>query len=281
MANPKQLDELRRKTQAIIQGEASAADNPRSARRHCPPAPTGEAVVGREELASTPRQQRGRGKSAHRSSAPLPEGISVEDTGRKSRSVRLMRISCESCGWERTVPKPVVQAIHWPYQVDAPALDEALEGAFGRAALLRVQTLASTREYGRVEMSRRLMAEGFGEESVNAALERAEQYGWIDDGRYARVFVSNKRAAGWGEARIAKELRFRGVSESVIDDALAGGEDGVSRAELELERARQQLSRHPVHGDGARAKLFRRLISKGYSSSVASQAVHDYLEQQE
>ena len=42
-------------------------------------------------------------------------------------------------------------------------------------------------------------------------------------------------------------------------------------------RAIEQLRRKPVSGKNVRDKLFRRLISRGYSVGVASEAVSRYL----
>ena len=77
---------------------------------------------------------------------------------------------------------------------------------------------------------------------VRARLERAEvraeeideviaellEFGYLDDARYARVFTQDKRALeAWGNERIARSLRERGIERELIEAALDRGAGGV------------------------------------------------------
>lgn len=137
---------------------------------------------------------------------------------------------------------------------------------------------------------------------VRARLERAEvrsdeietvlaeliEFGYLDDARYACVFTQDKRTLeAWGNGRIARTLRERGVERDLIDAALAedGAGDGVgaagwdddgSGAATELERAVMLLSQRFPSGPvdpRDRERAFGVLARKGYESETAADAV--------
>ena len=152
------------------------------------------------------------------------------------------------------------------------------------------------------------------EAEVRARLERAEvpadeielvvaellEFGYVDDARYARVFTQDKRALdAWGNERIARSLRERGVERELIEAALAereeqGGWSGRTDSGAdsgdegdgagyggggELERAvallGQRFPSGPVEARD-RERAFGVLARKGYESETASDAVREW-----
>jgi regulatory protein len=139
------------------------------------------------------------------------------------------------------------------------------------------------------------------ESEVRARLERAEvhadeievviaellQFGYLDDARYARVFTQDKRTLeAWGNERIARSLRERGVQRELIEAALAesGGDDLIvgdvgSGPASELERAVALLAQRFPSGPGEhrdRERAFGVLARKGYESETAADAVREW-----
>jgi regulatory protein len=137
------------------------------------------------------------------------------------------------------------------------------------------------------------------EAEVRARLERAEvpgdeidsvlaellEFGYLDDARYARVFTQDKRTLeAWGNERIARTLRERGVERDLIEAALAegGGQDrdeGAGDAGSELDRAVALLGQRFPGGPGEprdRERAFGVLARKGYESETASDAVREW-----
>lgn len=121
---------------------------------------------------------------------------------------------------------------------------------------------------------------------VRARLERAElpagdieeaiaelvEFGYLDDARYAQVFVEDKRnLEQWGRERIERALRERGVERDVMVGVLERVDDAD-----ELERAVELLGRRFPGGPAEprdRERAFGVLIRKGYGSEVAADAV--------
>jgi regulatory protein len=138
------------------------------------------------------------------------------------------------------------------------------------------------------------------EAEVRARLERGEvqaeetelviaellEFGYIDDARYARVFTQDKRnLEAWGNERIARTLRERGVERDLIEAALdEGGQDmfgdaDEAEADSELERAIALLGQRFPSGPAVardRERAFGVLARKGYESETASDAVREW-----
>jgi regulatory protein len=124
------------------------------------------------------------------------------------------------------------------------------------------------------------------EAEVRARLERAEvrgeeidvvivellEFGYIDDARYARVFTEDKRTLeAWGNERISRALRERGVERELIEAALAEGG--------ELDRAIALLGQRFPAGPAEprdRERAFGMLARKGYESETASDAIREW-----
>jgi regulatory protein len=113
------------------------------------------------------------------------------------------------------------------------------------------------------------------------ALLTADRY--VDDARFARLFVQDKRALDqWGAERIIRGLRTRGIDAEVIEAALA--EDDMSdvpgsNGEPELERALAILVRRfpvPPRQRRERDRALGVLIRKGYDPELALDALAAY-----
>ncbi len=116
-------------------------------------------------------------------------------------------------------------------------------------------------------------------EEAEAALEELLEYGYLDDARYARVFIEDKRnLESWGTERIQRGLTERGIDRSVITAALE--EAGANAGDSELDRALELLSRklpHPSKEPRERERAFGMLVRKGYGTDVAGDAVRAWV----
>ena len=115
----------------------------------------------------------------------------------------------------------------------------------------------------------RLGESGFTQDAINEAVAKAKDFGFIDDARYAEVLMRSRLAQGKGSAGIERELAANNIDVFSVE----GWPDsfGVNE-ESELERALGYLERKPPRSKNQREAAFRKLVSKGYSSSVASKA---------
>lgn len=76
------------------------------------------------------------------------------------------------------------------------------------------------REYGQVELVRKLADKGFDRDVARGAVEQLTGEGLQSDERFAESFVQSRVNQGKGPVRVRLELGEKGVSDSVIEIAL-------------------------------------------------------------
>jgi regulatory protein len=109
------------------------------------------------------------------------------------------------------------------------------------------------------------------EAELGEVLMRLVEAGALDDERFARRYAEDKRAlAGWGPDRIGKALAARGLSEALIEAALAeeSEADQVRRASELLEQREAG-----VGSEKERARALALLARRGFELEVAYEAV--------
>jgi regulatory protein len=145
------------------------------------------------------------------------------------------------------------------------ALDDALGHCY-RALGRRDQTCA--------QLERLLRRRGVEEEVAARALTELRRLGAVDDARYARNFVHDRRELdGWGAERIRERLEAVGVEREVIEAAV--GEAGESELEAAVALLGRRLSEPPAD-ERERARAFGLLVRKGYESELAYEAVRRF-----
>jgi regulatory protein len=119
----------------------------------------------------------------------------------------------------------------------------------------------------RAALAQKLVRGGFGEEAVEAALDRAQAAGYLNDREYAESLV-RRRAGSRGHALIAQELRAKGVADWAADPALAQV-DPEAEVEQAVAIGRGLLARKaPADADALFTYLAPRLARRGYSSGL-------------
>jgi regulatory protein len=127
----------------------------------------------------------------------------------------------------------------------------------------RALRLLARREHARGELSRKLASHAESAEQLEALLDNLAERGLLSDERYVEMRL-NARRARFGNARLAHELRTQGVAAALVNEALAGGEN-------ELSRARQVWQRKfgDQTADGTEyARQMRFLLNRGFSGET-------------
>ncbi len=136
------------------------------------------------------------------------------------------------------------------------------------------------RARSRKELADKLAAKRVPDEIATKLLDRFEEVGLVDDGAFARTWVSQRQAAGGGGKGLARralahELRRKGVDDEAARQALdeldPAAEEAAAR-EL-VRRKLRSLSR--VDDTTATRRLVGMLARKGYPSGLAFAVVRD------
>ena len=98
---------------------------------------------------------------------------------------------------------------------------------------------------------------------------------YIDNRRYAEAYTREKsRLAGWGERKIAMQLRLKGVEREVISGVLAELIEDDSQEERLREKLERKLRTTKAANDyELRGKLLRYALGLGYDYDMAMEAV--------
>jgi regulatory protein len=131
----------------------------------------------------------------------------------------------------------------------------------------------------RAEVEQRLTRAEFVPEVIAAVVAECEERGWLDDAAFARRWVEDRAdRKRFGRARLAAELRRKGVDREDVDAAL-----GTADEEAELNRARAAARTKwrlntPTEVDAETLKAEERKLSgflqrRGFAWSTISQVV--------
>jgi regulatory protein len=135
------------------------------------------------------------------------------------------------------------------------------------------------------EVRGRLRRAGVSEELTEAAIRTVRQQGFLDDARFARLVVADKRQLEqWGADRIRRGLLARGIDAELAEvaladagaDPMAEGDLGEGEGETELDRALALLRRRfpdPPQDRRDRNRALGLLLRKGYESELALDAL--------
>jgi regulatory protein len=139
------------------------------------------------------------------------------------------------------------------------------------------QALRYLEKRGRTEREvyKKLNGAGFSDDSVNKAIERLRDAGYVDDQSYASRYLEALARKGRGRLRIMEEMRRKGLAEDMIrntleDEALAS--DELDRAKEAIKKVLETI---PEGTDKYKvmAKVNRRLVTLGYTYSTIGEAM--------
>ncbi|MBP5294824.1 MAG: regulatory protein RecX [Lachnospiraceae bacterium] len=140
---------------------------------------------------------------------------------------------------------------------------------------LRLLTISDRTEY---QLREKLREGDFPPEAIDAAISYVRSYHYIDDGRYAEVYVRSKKNEK-SVYEIRMELRKRGVSEDLIENAILSGDlddRKVIRHLFEKKYRAKDLTDPKIY-----ERAFRYFGSRGFSYEDIRSAVTEALESEE
>jgi regulatory protein len=159
---------------------------------------------------------------------------------------------------------------------------EALRQASAEVAVLdRALNLLAHRARSARELRRRLLQKGEPPALIDAALERLERMGLIDDAEYARQVARSKvMAQGASKRRVRQELFKRGVASELADAAIEEvyEDEAVDPGEIVERAARKRLQAlGGLDPETRRRRLYGFLARRGYESDEIRAAMQTVL----
>lgn len=141
-----------------------------------------------------------------------------------------------------------------------------------------------TRERCSFEVRKTLEQKGYSQCEIAEAMDFLEEYRYLDDERYCRLYIQMARQKGRGFLRISRELQDKGFSSDFIrrcdescGEETEDSEDGLSSERVSEEDLAFLQAQRILRGrdtgaepltEKEKAKIARRLAYLGYSGSV-------------
>lgn len=210
--------------------------------------------------------------------SPPPRITALEPDPHRPGAVRLLVNGKLLC----TVPAESVAAERFAVGAvfDGEVRQRAEQVADQEAAYRTLLRALERRAFARRDLARRLVRRGHPAAAIEAALDRAQGAGLLDDTGFAGDYVESRAARGRGPSRIARDLTVMGVDRAVIDRALAERwpqetDPGSLAAALAAKRA-AQLGNLPVAIK--RRRVLGYLARRGFAGHEVREVVGRVLE---
>jgi regulatory protein len=194
--------------------------------------------------------------------------LDIEDVGPHSRARRLLLSGDEVIVTARDVIKDM--GFEPGTAIDSSTLPELLCEAEARCARERALRLLGYRERSVAELTRKLAEDGYSGRTVTAVVDRMVELGLVDDMRFARLWARGRVNAGYGPRRVLRELKERGLSPEVIDDAMTAEQDPDP-----VGRLRKSLSSCWPCDRKQRESCIRRLMARGFDIGIVLQVLEE------
>lgn len=148
-------------------------------------------------------------------------------------------------------------------------------------ALQSLMRLCARSEKSSGDALRLMRTWGVPEVEQRGVLDRLIADRYIDNRRYAEAYTREKsRLSGWGERKIAMQLRLKGVEKEVISAVLSELVDDEGKGErLRAKLERKMCTTKAVNDYELRGKLLRYALGLGYDYDTAMAAVEEVAKQ--
>ncbi len=117
----------------------------------------------------------------------------------------------------------------------------------------------------------RLYEKGYHKDAVEYAITTVSSYGYLNDEQYVENFIENA-LRNKGSFRVKRELKDKGIESSLIENATLGI-DVETEEEACVRVATKYLKGKSFEDEKTRERLFRHLVSRGYSYEIIKHAL--------
>ena len=164
--------------------------------------------------------------------------------------------------------------------LDLAELEEWLLPRHYAEALNKAVAFLALRPRSRREVEQKLQSKGYLDRAIELVLFKLEKEKILDDEAFAREWAQARSHRHLGKARMIRELRQKGISNSLAEKACAG----LSREEQEeqaVQLAGKLLRRYASEPDEAKAvqKIMAAMARRGFPYEEASDALQAALAQ--
>ncbi|BFM49465.1 regulatory protein RecX [Marinomonas sp. THO17] len=136
--------------------------------------------------------------------------------------------------------------------------------------------LLNQREHSCSEVRHKLKSKGHSDELITKVIEELTTLNYLNDERFAEVYIRSKANRGFGPNRLYQELHQKGLAGEVIKSALNSAEIDWFEAARELKLSKFGSS--PAEDFKQKSKQMRHLQYKGFNYEQIQYALSSTLD---
>lgn len=134
--------------------------------------------------------------------------------------------------------------------------------------------LIAFRDRTRKELRDKLAEKGYDENTIEDVIAFLEEYGYINDFKYARHFINDcVNLKKWGKIRIRSELLKRGVKRDTFEDMLEEAFSGGS-GEVLAEQLKNRFASSDLSNIKERTRIFNYFLRRGFAAEEIKGAMN-------
>lgn len=129
------------------------------------------------------------------------------------------------------------------------------------------------------ELKDKLLLKGYDKDSIEKTMAFLKEYNFLSDNNYTKMYVKDKSKVQ-GKNKIKFELYRKGISEEIIQEELSSiDEEDEKEVAYNLALKKYNvISKRESDKYKLSQKLYRYILSKGYSYDIASYAIKKVLD---
>jgi regulatory protein len=131
----------------------------------------------------------------------------------------------------------------------------------------------AVRDYGVEELRTRLLVAHHDQHLVDKVIESLLSQGFLDDGKFANLFIQSRIKRGRGQLLISRELVQKGIERDLISQSIHAidQEQWIEGAQIALKKKKAKLNNTPTQ---YRTQVMRQILyQQGFSASTTEAVV--------
>ena len=153
-------------------------------------------------------------------------------------------------------------------EIEKNKLDEAVFENEKTIALNRCAKLLSKTLKTEKQIKDYLKTKGFNENVILAVLEKLKEYSYVDDKKYAELFIKSNLNK-MGKLKLKQKLKEKGIKKDLIESSLSLFDTDLTNV---LNIAEKYIKNKELN-QKTKASTYRHLLSKGFSYDEIKQVI--------
>ena len=159
-------------------------------------------------------------------------------------------------------------------EVDEEEIQKALEVSEVKSAFEKASDYLSSRMHSKKELFDKLVKKGYEKYIASKAIEKLEEYHYIDDSLFAKEFILQNSKLS--KKMLENKLFSKGVANDIIQNELKEKSDD-EEIELCEAFAKKYIKSKDINKENGKQKMFASLMRKGFSFETIKKATKNIL----